>query len=107
MEDFDVSKIMNRIPEHFNPENARSIEATVQCIFTGDQASNWVIKIEDETCSVEEGKSENPDLTIKADAEVGVKVLMGETDPMRAYLLGKVKVYGDISFGMKLAKLFG
>jgi putative sterol carrier protein len=31
---------------------------------------------------------------------------MGKMDPMRAYMLGKVKVRGDLALGMKLAKLF-
>ena len=63
-------------------------------------------EIKDQTCSVREGKVEKPDLTLKADAEVGTNVLMGKTDPMKAFLFGKIKVVGDIAFGMKLAKLF-
>jgi putative sterol carrier protein len=65
-----------------------------------------VIRIEDQTCEVEEGKIDNPDLTIKANAEDGVNVLTGKLDAMRAYMLGKVKVFGDLSLGMKLTKLF-
>jgi len=106
METTQVSEIMKAIPDHFNPEKALGITASVQCIFTGEQASNWVIKIENQTCEVQEGKNEKPDLTIKADAELGADLLMGNTDPMKAYLFGKIKVSGNIGFGMKLIKLF-
>ena len=106
MTDTDVSKIMMDIPKHFNPEMAKGVSATIQCVFSGDQASNWVIDIDDQACIVEEGKADDPDLTIKASGEDGVKILMGKMDPMRAYMLGKVKVQGDLSLGMTLAKLF-
>lgn len=106
MTDMDVSKIMLNIPKHFNPDLAKGISGTIQCVFSGDQASNWVININDQVCTVEEGQADDPDMTIKASAENGVKILMGEMDPMRAYMFGKVKVLGDLSLGMKLAKLF-
>lgn len=106
MSDMDVSKIMLDISNHFNPKLAKGVSGTIQCIFSGDQASNWVIDIDDQACTVEEGETDDPDITIKASGEDGVKILKGEMDPMRAYLLGKVKVLGDLSLGMKLAKLF-
>lgn len=102
----NVREIMKAIPNYFVPEKAKGVSGVVQCVFSGEQASNWVIRIEDQTCEVEEGKIDNPDLTIKANAEDGVNVLTGKLDAMRAYMLGKVKVFGDLSLGMKLTKLF-
>ncbi len=106
MTEMNVVEIMTAIPKHFIPENAQGITGVVQFMFSGDQASNWVIAIKDQTCKVEEGKVENPDLTIKADAENGVNILTGKMDAMRAFMLGKVKVLGDLSLGLKLTDLF-
>jgi len=106
MSEIDVRAIMTKIPEYFNPEKAKNTTGIVQCVFSGDQASDWVIKIENQTCVVEEGQVNNPDLTIKANAEDGVNVLTGKLDAMRAYMLGKIKVFGDLSLGMKLANFF-
>lgn len=106
MTEIDVHQVMTSIPDHFNAEKAKGVSAVVQLMFSGDQASDWVIKIQDQGCSVEEGKTANPDLTIKADAEDGVNLLTGKLDPMRAYMLGKVKVFGDLSLGMKLVNFF-
>ena len=106
MADIDVKQTMKAIPNHFNAEKAKGVSGIVQCIFSGDQASDWVITIEGQECKVEEGITPNPDLTLKADAEVGAKILTGEMDPMRAYMLGKVKVFGDLSLGMKLTNFF-
>lgn len=106
MADINVRELMQAIPDYFNAEKAKGVTGVVQCMFSGEQASDWVIKIENQTCSVEEGKSSNPDLTIKADAEDGVNLLTGKMDAMRAYMLGKVKVFGDLSLGMKLIDFF-
>lgn len=106
MADENVCDMMMAIPNYYKPEGSENISATVQCIFTGSQASDWVIKINPKTCTVEEGQVEHPNLTIKAKAQDGIKLLMGKMDPMRAFMLGKIKVIGDLSLGMKLAKLF-
>lgn len=106
MTDINVKQIMEEIPNYFNPDKAKGVSGVVQCMFTGDQASNWVISIKDQECKVEEGAVNNPDLTIKAKAEDGVKLLTGEMDPMRAYMLGKIRVYGDLALGMKLMNFF-
>ncbi len=106
MAELNVSQIMESIPEYFNPERAKGIEAVVQCFFSGKQASDWFIVIKDQTCEVEAGQVDQPDITIKADGEEGVKLFTGEMDPMRAFLLRKVKVSGDMALGMKLLNLF-
>lgn len=106
MADINVRELMKAIPDYFNAEKAKDVTGVVQCMFSGEQASDWLITIENQTCSVEEGISSNPDLTIKADAEDGVNLLTGKMDAMRAYMLGKVKVFGDLSLGMKLIDFF-
>lgn len=106
MEEINVGQVMKSIPGYFIPEKANGIEAVIQCNFSGNQASNWQIVIEDQKCKVEEGIADDPDLTIRADAVTGAKVLTGKMDAMRAYMLGKVKVGGDLSLGMKLPGFF-
>jgi putative sterol carrier protein len=106
MEEMDVRSIMTKIPDYFIPEKAKGITAKILCLFSGEQGSNWVITIEDQECKVYEGIVNDPDITIRAKAETGVKLLTGEIDPMRAFLLGKVKVSGDMTLGMKLVDFF-
>ena len=106
MAEMEIAEIMREIPKHFNPEMAEGISASVQCLFSGDQASDWLLEIQNQTCTVKEEKIEDPDISIRVDAEDGIKILMQELDPMRAFTLGKVKVNGNLGLGMKLIKLF-
>jgi putative sterol carrier protein len=106
MAEMNVSEMMRAIPDHFNPEKAKGASGVVQCVFSGEQASNWVIRIQDGVCTVEEDRIDNPDLTIRADAADGINVIIGKMDAMRAYMMGKIKVFGDLSLGMKLTTFF-
>ncbi len=106
MSETSIHEMMQSIPEYFNTEKAVGISAKVQCIFTGEDASNWVIAIDDQKCHVEQGIAPEPDLTLKAKAKDGVDLLTGKTDAMRAFILGKVKVSGNMALGMKLIDLF-
>jgi len=106
MVETNVHEVMSQIPEQFNAEKAQGVTAVIQCQFSGSQGSDWIIVIEAQQCQVKEGIAVDPDLTIKADAVDGARILSGKMDAMRAYMLGKIKVFGDLSLGMKLPGLF-
>ena len=106
MAEMNVRDLMGKIPGLFKPEKAKGVSAIVQCIFSGNQASDWVIRIEDQTCTVEERLVGNPDITIKPKGEDGVKLLTGRMNPVRAYMLRKVKISGDLSLGKELVEFF-
>jgi putative sterol carrier protein len=106
MSDVNVKSLMEKLPEYFKPEKAKGVNGVIQFMFTGEQAGSWVLTVEDQTCTVDEGKADNPDLTIKGDAQDGINVLTGKLDGTRAYMLGKIKVFGDLSLAMKLMNFF-
>lgn len=52
--------------------------------------------------------ADNPaDCTIRISEPNLVKLLTGKLNPMTAFAMGKIKVSGDMSVAMKLAKLVG
>lgn len=106
MADENIEEIMTQIQNHFNPELAKDANARIQFNLTGKQGGDWAMIIKDQTCTVEKGKIDNPNLTLKADAILATQVLMGEKDGMRAYLMGKLKLFGDLSLAMKLVTFF-
>ncbi len=106
MPEINVSELMDKIPSYFNAEAARGVNAQIQFSLTGNQAGEWTMRIKDQSCSVEKGEVVDPHLTLKADAVLAAQILMGEVDGMRAYLMGKLKLVGDLSLAMKIAKYF-
>lgn len=105
-DELTIDELMSRMPEAFRPEKAEGVEAVVQYHLTGDQGGDWVIRIEDGTCEVEEGTTDDPNLTLTADAQDYVKVVTGDIDGMSAFAQGKLKLKGDISLAMKLQGFF-
>lgn len=106
MPEANVKEIMSQIPSHFNKEVAEDIHASVQFSLSGEEGGEWGMTIKDQKCEVWEGKVEKPNLTLKSDAVLATQVLSGEVDGMRAYMMGKLKLIGDLSLAMKLVNLF-
>jgi len=106
MSDMGIEEIMKQISHHFSADEAAGFSGVVQLHFSGEQASDWVITIKDQSCQAEKGKTKDPDLTISTNAEDGIKLLTGKLDMMRAFMLGKFKVSGDLPLAVKLTKLF-
>lgn len=106
MTELTVKDIMTKIPSHFNKDKAKGINAKIQFSLSGDQGGEWGMEIKDQECVVNEEKIEKPNLTLKSDAILATKILSGEVEGMRAYMMGKLKLFGDLSLAMKLASLF-
>lgn len=106
MVDITVKKLVNVLPKIFIPENAKKTRANIQIIATGKEGGEWGIHIIDQTCRVEEGRIENPDFSLTANADDILKIFLGELDPMRAYMQGKIQFKGHIKHALELTDLF-
>jgi putative sterol carrier protein len=73
--------------------------------FDIEGAGQWTVTVEEGSVSVAEGVGET-DVTISASQEVFEKIIAGEQNPTSAYMMGKIKLKGDMGAAMKLQKLF-
>jgi len=106
MSDYTVKELVFNHEKAFLPEKAVGVNAVIQYKFTGDQAGNYVVKIADGVCQVEEGETENPIMTLTSDGEFFRDVLLGKEDGMKGFMMGKVKLTGDLNLAMKLTSFF-
>jgi putative sterol carrier protein len=106
MIDITVKKLINVLPKVFIPENAKNTRANIQIIATGTEGGEWGICIIDQTCSVKEGRIENPDFSLTATADDILKIFLGELDPLRAYMQGKIQFKGRITHALELTDIF-
>lgn len=104
--DAKVRKLMDNMPGAFKPEKAVGVDAVIQYKLTGEDASVWTSQIADGKCTVEEGPAENPTLTIIMDANDYVDMMAGRLDGMQAFMMGKIKVEGDIMLASRLMTMF-
>jgi putative sterol carrier protein len=63
------------------------------------------VRVENGKATVEEGE-QDADTTISTSEDTFVKIVNGEQNATSAFMLGKLKVRGDMANAMKLQKLF-
>jgi putative sterol carrier protein len=106
MTEYTLSQIMEHLPEAFVPEKAAGVNAVVQCVFTGPEASQWAITIRDGKCTVVSGTYPEPQLTLNMNSQDYKDLVSGKLNPMTAFMQGKIKLSGDIALAMKFTNLF-
>ena len=101
-----VEQLMEKMPGAFIPEKAQGVDATIQFNFTGTEAGQWNVTIQDGKVDVARGTHPSPKMTLTADSSDYVKIITGELDGMQAFMQGKIKLAGDLNLAMKLMQMF-
>jgi len=102
-----VEKLIEGMPNSFNPEAAGNLRAEIQFDISGEGGGKWIISIAEGRCRVQKGEAVSPVLTIESPGEVWVKIARGEIDRPRALMEGLYKVKGDMNILTKMPKVFG
>lgn len=106
MVDIKIQDLIELLPKAFIQENAKNTRANIQIIASGTGGGEWGIRINDQNCEIEKGLIEGADFSLTASAEDIIKVFLGELDPLKAYMRGKIQFKGKIKQALALTKLF-
>lgn len=94
-------EVFAAIEKGFDPEKADR-NAVIQVHLTGDNGGDWVITIQDRQLSVRPGSSDHANMSMSLSATDFVKMVNREVNPMNLFMMGKIKITGDMSLAMKL-----
>ena len=103
----DMRLLLRGMAAMFNSQAAGNLKATIQFEVTGKQSGNWFLSIENGKCAFQEGKVNDPNLTIQTPSEVWLAIANKELDGQQAFMEGKYMATGDISLLMRMRSLFG
>lgn len=106
MSDITVEELMNRMPKAFKPEAADGVEAVIQYHLDGDEGGDWVVSIKEQQCTVEKGTTAEPTMTLMAEAQDYKDIILGNLDPMAAFMQQKVRLKGNLNLALGLTKYF-
>jgi len=101
-----IKEVFDRMPEIFNPEAAKGVDAVFQLDITGDGGGNWTAVIEDGTCQIQEGSHADPSVRLTMSVDTWLAIVNRETNGMQAFMSGQLKVSGDIMLAQRLEQLF-
>ncbi len=90
----------------FDAEKAGGIDAVVQFDITGDGGGQRYLIIREGTLTIAEGLHEDPAITVRSSLENFLKLNLGDANPMKLMMTGKVKVSGSVPLAMKFVSLF-
>jgi putative sterol carrier protein len=98
-----VQEFFEALPSRVTPERIAGVNNTY--VFDIAGAGTWTVALADGSLTVTEGAGDG-DVTISASEENFQKIVAGEQNPTTAYMMGKLKIKGDMGAAMKLQKLF-
>lgn len=101
----EINAIFPEMMNNFNADKADGVDATIQFDLSGDNGGLYWVKINDGEVSHGKGASDSVDMTVKADADAFHAIATGESNPMQAFMMGKIKV-DDMGLGMKMIGMF-
>ena len=102
----NVGDIFTRMPEVFNPNEAKDMDKVFQFDISGEGGGQWYVKIKDGQCQVQEGFQEDPSVTLTMSAETWIAMVNKELNGVQAFMTGKLKVSGDILLAQRIYDLF-
>lgn len=104
-----TSEIFSKINESIaaNPEKATSVDSVFQFEISGDDGGTWTVDLRQSTTEnfVREGGSDDANVTIKMADSDWNGIINGSVNPMQAFMMGKIKVDGDMGLAMKLQNI--
>lgn len=106
MSDLSVQEIFEKMPRAFLPERANGLSGVVQFLISGDGGGEWVVTIANQQCQVTAGRTDSPQVTISADANLLPDLLAGRQSGMMAFMQGKLRIQGDVGLAQKLLGVF-
>jgi putative sterol carrier protein len=102
-----VSEIFGAMSSQLESQDLADMEATIQFELSGDNGGNWYAAINGGKANVQEGKAEAPTATVKMDGDDFVAMTSGKLNAVNAFMMGKIKVEGDLNTVMKFQSMMG
>ena len=102
-----VKEVMDGMPGAFQADKAAGVNATIQFKFTGAEEGNYIVKVADGKCEVNEGETEGATVTINSPSDVWLKISRRELDGATAFMSGQFTFTGDMGVLMQMGSWFG
>lgn len=101
-----VREFFQSLPSKLDRGAAEDLDAVYQFDLSGPQGGQYLLRIQNGTCAVEEGTHADPHVTLSMSGEDCMKVLNGQLNGPAIAMSGRLQISGDIGLAMQLKLLF-
>jgi putative sterol carrier protein len=101
-----VKEYFDTLPQRFQSEAAKSIEAVFQFELSGDGGGTYHVTVDHGVMNVHEGAHATPTATIKMAGDDYVKMVNGKLNGAMAFMKGQMKVLGNVLLAQKMQAIF-
>lgn len=99
-----MSNIIETMQSKFNPSAAEGLDLIFQFNIEDGDTNHLIVK--DGTCDLAAGENDDANVTLIMNTETLEGIISGETDGMQAFMMGQLRVEGDMMLATKLGELF-
>ncbi|WP_134686181.1 SCP2 sterol-binding domain-containing protein [Brevibacillus migulae] len=85
-----------------NPEGIGSLRGVFQFDLSGDDGGIYQVAFTEKAVSYGEGAADEPICTLTLSDANFLKLVSGDLNPTTAFMMGKLKVKGDLGLALKL-----
>jgi len=108
-----ANQIIDQLQKRFRPDKARNVNATYLISVRGEEAENWLVKINNGQCEflpyapkMNGNGDSNPNCSITVNAEDLESIITGRLSAMTAALSGVLSIDGELGLAMQLIPIF-
>ncbi len=95
------------LPGKLTPETATDLGAKFQFNIDGDGGGSWTVDLTAQSDWVSEGVDDGADCTISMKESDFLGILDRSINPQMAFMMGKIRVAGNLALSLKLPKILG
>lgn len=105
-EAISVKPVFESMPFSLNKETAKDANVVYQVNLSGEGGGQFAVAIKQGACTVEEGVTPTPDVTVSASATDYINIVTGSYPFGLAFINGRLKVDGDLRLLIRMGKYF-
>ena len=90
----------------FKAEVAGNLNATYIFDISGSGGGKWTLDISNGKCELKSGAVGSPSVTISISDQDWLSIQKGKLNSQMAFMMGKLRVAGDMGLAMKLQSMF-
>lgn len=102
----NVKEVFEKMPQSFNADAAKGMDAVFQFDITGEGGGDWNVAVKGGTCQVQEGKAAAPTVTLTMSKDTWLGMVNRQINGIQAFMSGKLKLNGDMLLAQRIPDLF-